>query len=487
MAILEGVNKQYINGQWTEGSSETNIEDKNPFNQEKLLSIKGASQEDVDKAYKTAEKAAESWGKELPQKRAEIVNNFHDAIVDNKEELIEWLIKEAGSSRVKAEAEIQISLGIIKEAASFPSRMHGYITNSRVPHKENRVYRRPLGVMGIISPWNFPLNLSIRSVVTAIALGNTVVLKPASQTPITGALAIAKLFEIAGLPKGVCNAVVGKGSDIGDYFVEHEIPKLISFTGSTPVGRNIGKLAGQKLKRMALELGGNNVFVAMEDADVDQAVKAALYGKFMHQGQICMSINRIVVHESIADEFVEKFVEGTKKLKVGNPQDKEVTIGPLIDSKQVERINEDLQKSIDAGAKVVLEGKSDGALMHPTVLDHVTDDMPIAANEIFGPVAPIIRFKSNDEALIIANSQDFGLSGAVHTKDVEKGLQFASKVITGMIHINDQTVNDESNVPFGGEKGSGIGRFNGDFIIEEFTRVQWISVQHEPRDYTPFA
>ena len=487
MSILKEANKQFINGEWVEGSSENTIKDINPYNQKEILTIKCASKEDVDKAYKTAQKAAESWGKELPQKRAEIVTKFHHAMVDNQEELIDWLIKEAGSTRVKAEVEIQICLGIIKEAASFPSRIHGSIKTSIIPGKENRVYRRPLGVVGIISPWNFPLNLSIRSVVTAIALGNAVVLKPASQTPVTGALAIAKLFDIAGLPAGVCNALVGKGSDIGDYFVTHDIPRLISFTGSTPIGKNIGKLAGEKLKRMALELGGNNVFIAMKDADVDNAVAAALYGKFMHQGQICMSINRIVVHEDIADEFVEKFVKGTKKLKVGDPQDKEVTIGPLIDADQVEGIEEDIKKSVEAGAKVVLEGKSDKALMHPTVLDHVTDDMPIAANEIFGPVAPIIRFKTDEEALKIANSQDYGLSGALHTKDIEKGVEFASKVITGMIHINDQTVNDEPNVPFGGEKGSGIGRFNGDYIIEEFTRLQWISLQHQPRDYAPFG
>ncbi|WP_194852421.1 aldehyde dehydrogenase family protein [Nonlabens antarcticus] len=487
MDLTNNLDKQYIDGKWLVGNHEDIIENNNPFNQEVLQKIQGASTDDVDTAYQAAAQAASSWANSLPQRRSEVVSKVGRLISENKKAIIEWLIKEAGSTHVKAEVEIQICQAIIKEAASFPSRSHGYIMNSTIPGKENRVYRRPLGVMGIISPWNFPLHLSMRSVATSIALGNTIVLKPASQTPVTGATLIARLFEEAGLPKGVLNVVIGKGSEIGDYFVTHKTPQLISFTGSTPVGKNIGKLAGEALKKVALELGGNNVFIVMSDANIDQAVDAALFGKFMHQGQICMSINRIVLQEDIADEFVEKFVNKAKTLKAGDPSDKKVTIGPLIDVDQVGRIKEDIDKSVKAGAKILLDGKIEGTLMHPIVIDHVTDDMPIAANEIFGPVAVMIRFKNEEEALKIANSKDFGLSGALHTRDIEKGVAFARKVETGMIHINDQTVNDEPNVPFGGEKGSGIGRFNGEFILEEFTRLQWVSIQHEARDYKPFA
>jgi aldehyde dehydrogenase (NAD+) len=487
MDLTHTLDKQYIDGKWFIGTHADVIENRNPFNQDVLQKIQAASTDDVDKAYKAAARASSDWANALPQQKSEIVSKVGILIAENKKAIVEWLIKESGSTHVKAEVEIQICLAIIKEAASFPSRSHGYIMNSTIPGKENRVYRRPLGVIGIISPWNFPLHLSMRSVATAIALGNTIVLKPASQTPVTGATLIARLFEEAGLLPGVCNVVVGKGSEIGDYFVTHKTPQLISFTGSTPVGKNIGKLAGEALKKVALELGGNNVFIVMKDADIDQAVDAALFGKFMHQGQICMSINRIVLQENIADEFVEKFVKKAEKLKAGDPSDKTVTIGPLIDADQVKRIKEDIDKSVKAGAKIILDGKIEGTMMQPIIIDHVTDDMTIAANEIFGPVAAILRFKTDEEALKIANSKDFGLSGALHTRDVQKGVAFARKVETGMIHINDQTVNDEPNVPFGGEKGSGIGRFNGEFILEEFTRLQWVSIQHEKRDYQPFS
>lgn len=487
MEKYTNLDKQFINGDWVEGSDDSRIENLNPYDKSIINSFRGANKNDVDKAYKAAKAAAKIWGETLPHKRAEVIEKAIEIIKQRKEEIVEWLIKEGGSTRVKAEVEIKITLGIMKESASFPTRTHGYIFDSIIPGKESRAYRKPLGVIGIISPWNFPLNLSMRSVATAIATGNTVVLKPASSTPVTGAVLVGKIFEEAGLQKGVLNVVVGKGSSIGDDFVIHPIPNHISFTGSTPVGKNIGKLAGEALKEVSLELGGNNVFVVFEDADLDLAVDAGLFGKFMNQGQICMSINRFVVQDSIADEFIEKFIRKTKELKFGDPSKDGVLIGPLIDENQVERILKDIKESESQGAVVKLGGKAKGNVLEPTILDNVTDDMPIAKNEIFGPVAPFIRFSTEEEALKIANSKDFGLTGSVFTKNVERGVAFARKVETGMIHINDQPVNDEPNAPFGGEKGSGIGRFNGKFILEKFTRLQWVTVQHEPRDYNPFA
>ncbi|MDT0684958.1 aldehyde dehydrogenase family protein [Autumnicola psychrophila] len=487
MEKYANLNQQYIGGNWQEGNDDATIKNINPYDNSGINTIKGANADDVDAAHAAAKKAGEEWGKALPQKRAEVIQKAVQILTQRQEEIVEWLIKEAGSTRVKAETEIQITLGIMKEAASFPTRMHGFIFDSITPGKESRAYRKPLGVIGIISPWNFPLNLSMRSIAPALATGNAIVLKPSSDTPVTGAILPAKIFEEAGLPKGVFNVVIGKGSSIGDHFVSHPDSKLISFTGSTPVGKNIGKLAGEAIKKTSLELGGNNAFVVLDDANIDDAVDAAVFGKFMHQGQICMSINRIIVDNKVADEFVEKFVEKTKQLKFGDPSDKETTVGPLIDHDQVERILKDVNESTSDGAILRIGGKAKGNVLEPTILDNVRDDMPIADNEIFGPVAPIIRVSSEEEALKIANSKEHGLSGAVFTKNIARGVAFARKVETGMIHVNDQTVNDEPNAPFGGEKGSGIGRFNGDFVLEEFTRLQWVTVQHEPRDFTPFA
>lgn len=487
MEHYTNLNKQFIGGEWVEGKDDSRIENLNPYDGSVINIFQGASKNDVDKAYQAAKKAAKTWGESLPQQRAEVIQKAVEIINKRKEEIIQWLIQEGGSSRVKAEVEVKITLGILKESASFPTRSHGYIFDSIIPGKESRAYRKPLGVIGIISPWNFPLNLSLRSVAPAIATGNTVVLKPASSTPVTGGTLVGKIFEEAGLPKGVLNVVAGKGSSIGDDFVTHPIPRHISFTGSTPVGKKIGKLAGEALKKVSLELGGNNVFVVFEDADIDAAVDAAIFGKFMNQGQICMSVNRFVVQDTIADEFIEKFIRKTKELKYGDPSKDGVLIGPLIEEDQVERILKDIEQSKQQGAVVKLGGNAEANVLEPTVLDHVRDDMPIGKNEIFGPVAPFIRFSTEEEALKIANSQDFGLTGSVFTKNVERGVSFARNVDTGMIHINDQPVNDEPNAPFGGEKGSGIGRFNGKFILEEFTRLQWVTVQHKPRDYKPFA
>ena len=487
MEKYDNLNKQFIDGEWVEGNDDSEIKNVNPYDNSEINIFKGANKEDVDLAYKAAKRAAKEWGTALPQERAAVIQRAVEIISNRKEEIIDWLIREGGSSRVKAEVEVQITQGIMRESASFPTRSHGYIYDSITPGKESRAYRKPIGVIGIISPWNFPMNLSMRSVAPAIALGNTVVLKPASSTPVTGATLPAKIFEEAGLPKGVLNVVVGKGSSIGDDFVKHPIPHHISFTGSTPVGRNIGKIAGEHLREVSLELGGNNIFVVMEDADIDLAVKAATFGKFMHQGQICMSVNRFLIQEKVADEFVEKFVAATRKLKFGNPAEEGVLIGPLIDHDQVERILKDVEASKNAGATVKLGGKAKENVLEPTILDNVTEDMPIARSEIFGPVAPILRYAKEEDALKIANSEDFGLTGAVFTKNTERGVAFARKVETGMIHINDQPVNDEPNAPFGGEKGSGIGRFNGKFVLEEFTRLQWVTVQHEPRKYKPFA
>ena len=477
--------KMYIDGQWVEGSSDKSIDNTNPFTDETLFSIRSADESDLDKAYAVAKEAQTEWATMLPQNRRALIEKFAEVTLQHKDDIIDWLVKESGSTRIKAEGEFLASMAIIKEAATFPFRMDGLIKPSIVPNKENRVYRKPLGVIGVISPWNFPFHLAVRSIVSALATGNTVVVKPATATPVTGGLLFASLFEEAGLPKGVLNIVVGRGSEIGDAIVEHPVPKLISFTGSTEVGKGIAEKAGRLLKKTALELGGNNVFVVLDDADIDRAVESAVYSKFYHQGQICMSTNRILVAESIHDEFLKKFVDRVRALKFGNPNESDTQVGPLIDHDQVDRIVDQIKQTVDAGATLQVGGNADGNVLEPTVVSGVTNDMPLAKNEIFGPVAVILSFKDDAEALKLSNELPYGLSGAVHGS-IYRATEFARQVETGMIHVNDQSVNDEPHLPFGGEKDSGLGRFNGEWVLEEFTTLQWVSVMHERREYKPF-
>lgn len=476
----------YINGEWRKGSSDKTVKNVNPFTGEELVTIQAGDKEDLNEAYEAAVRAQADWQKELPQKKREVLENVVTIMQKNKEQIIDWLIKEAGSTAIKAEVEFGASINIVKEAAGFPYHMEGKIMPSQTQGKENRVYRNPLGVIGIISPWNFPFHLTIRSIAPAIATGNAVVVKPATDTPVTGGLIFASIFEEAGLPKGLLNVVAGRGSEIGDDMVTHPAPRLISFTGSTEVGRHIGELAGRNLKKTALELGGNNALVVLEDADIEQAVESALFGKFFHQGQICMALNRILIHKDIYEEFSERFLELARNLKYGDPAEKTTNVGPLINSDQVERILKDIEASVEQGAEIRLGGKADGNVLEPTVLTSATNKMPIAENEIFGPVAVLIPFDSEEEAVEMVNGYSFGLSGAVHSSNIERGTSFAHKIHTGMIHVNDQPVNDEAHMPFGGEKDSGLGRFNGEWVLEEFTTLKWLSVQHTQRDYGPF-
>ncbi|MDY7114757.1 aldehyde dehydrogenase family protein [Halomonas sp. SSL-5] len=478
---------QPIAGEWREGSSERRTRVTNPYDGSELLDIRLADSHDLDAAFLAAEKAQAEWAAIPPAERSAVLQRAVEIFDARKEEIIDWLIRESGSTRLKANVEWGAARGITLEAASMPGRVHGMTLASNVPGKENRVYRKPLGVVGVISPWNFPLHLSQRSVAPALALGNAVVIKPASDTPVTGGLLLAKVFEEAGLPSGLLSVVVGAGSEIGDAFVEHRVPRMISFTGSTPVGRRIGAICsgGEHIKKVALELGGNSPFVVLDDADLDQAVNAAAMGKFLHQGQICMAVNRIIVDASRYDEFAERFVAKVKGLAVGDPDDMATVVGPVINAKQREGLEVKIATAKQEGATVLLDGEIDGQLVPPHVFGDVTPDMEISREEIFGPLVGIQKARDEAHALELANGTEYGLSSAVFSGDLARGARFAQAIKAGMTHVNDMPVNDEAHVPFGGEKNSGLGRFNGDWAIEEFTTDHWISVQHTPRGY-PF-
>jgi aldehyde dehydrogenase (NAD+) len=468
----------------------------NPATREQFADVPRGTVDDVDEAYETAAAAQDAWADRSPAERAEVVSEAVDVMREHREEIVELLAVESGSSRVKGHSEFQTAAGITSEAASFPNRMGGDYKDSNVAGKDNIVKREPMGVVSVISPWNFPLHLSIRAVAPALATGNSVVLKPASNTPITGGLLIARIFEAAGLPEGVLNVVTGKGSDIGDRMAGHPEADVVAFTGSTPVGRQVAKQAVDNLALPAMELGGNGPHVVLEDADVDQAVEAGAFGSYLHQGQICISINRHLVHESVYDEYVEKLTEKAASLPIGDPRDEETVVGPIVDESQRDEMLEYVEETVESGATLETGGDSvvpDGVdvddaeslFVEPTVLSEATNEMAAACNEHFGPIAPVIPFSDDEEAVELANDTEYGLAASVFSTDRGRAEDVADEVDAGMVHVNDMPVNDEPHVPFGGMKASGIGRFNGEHVLEEFTQPKWISVQREQRDY-PF-
>ncbi|MCY8151089.1 aldehyde dehydrogenase family protein [Bacillus paralicheniformis] len=481
MIQMTDLNRQYIGGEWRDGQSESVLADLNPFTHKTITSFRKATQGDVDAAYKAALEAKKKWDNVNPYEKRAILEKAAAYIEDNKEAIVYLIMEELGGTRLKAAFEIDLVVNMIKEAAGFPLKMEGKILPSPVDGKENRIYRIPAGVVGVISPFNFPFFLSVKSVAPALGAGNGVVLKPHEETPICGGTLIAKIFEEAGLPEGLLNVVVTDIGEIGDSFVEHPIPRIISFTGSTKVGSYIGQLAIKHFKKPLLELGGNSALIVLEDADLEYAVNAAAFSRFTHQGQICMSANRILVQKEVYPEFLKLFSKKISGFKTGDPLDPETVIGPVINERQAEHLRKSIEKGIEEGATPFLKGDIKGNLVEPTILADVTSDMSVAKEELFGPVVCVMPFETEAEAVEIANDTSFGLSGAVHTGNVERGVAIAKQIETGMIHVNDTTINDEPHVAFGGEKQSGIGRLNGEWSLDEFTTLKWISVQHQKR------
>ncbi|MER7665503.1 aldehyde dehydrogenase family protein [Streptomyces sp. NPDC096193] len=478
MSFFTELAHQYIDGEWRPGTGSWDIIDFNPYDGEKLASIPVATAVEVDQAYRAAERAQVAWGETNPYARRTVFEKALRVIEDREQEITEAIIAELGGTHVKAAFELHLAKEFLREAMQLALRPEGRILPSPVDGKENRVYRLPVGVVGVISPFNFPFLLSIKSVAPALALGNAVVLKPHQNTPICGGSLVGKLFEDAGLPAGVLNVVITDIAEIGDALLEHPVPKAISFTGSDKVGRHVATVCAASFKRAILELGGNSALIVLDDADIDYAVDAAVFSRYVHQGQVCMAANRVLVDRSVEKEFTEKFVAKVRTLKVGDPSDPATHIGPLINSQQADAVTALVDHTVEAGATALLHGGAVGNLVSPSVLTGIATDSPILGQEIFGPVALIVPFDGEDEAVRIANDTPYGLSGAVHTADIERGVRIAKRIETGMIHINDGTVHDEPIVPFGGEKHSGSGRLNGESMIEAFTTQKWISVQH---------
>ncbi|AGB37822.1 aldehyde dehydrogenase family protein [Natronococcus occultus] len=492
LPITDDWSELYVDGEWTPSESGEELTVEDPSTRESIASVPAAVEDDVDAAYEAAAAAQSAWGDRPPAEREELLQDVVDGLEERHDEIVELLTSEAGGSQIMGETSLQLATDQAAEAATLPRRMKGQHAASNVPGKENVVERVPEGVVTVISPWNFPLNLSMRAVAPAIAAGNAVVLKPASNTPITGGLLLAKLFEDAGVPDGVLNVVTGKGSEIGDRIAGHPESDVVAFTGSTPIGRQVAATAGENLAEAAMELGGNNAHIVTEDADLEDAVDAGVFGTFVHQGQVCISINRHLVHEDVYDEYVERLTERAESLPAGSAHDDDTVVGPIIDESQREEMLGYVEETVEAGATletggetVEIDGVDDSLIVAPTVLSGVTNEMAAACNEHFGPIAPVIPFSDIDEAVELHNAVEYGLSGSVHAGDVGAGRRIADRLETGMVHINDQPINDEAHVPFGGTGASGIGSYNAEAFLEEITERKWLSLQHDSREY-PF-
>jgi benzaldehyde dehydrogenase (NAD) len=443
-----------------------------------------ADASDVDAACARAAAAQAEWAAASFQDRATVLRKAGAAIEASFAVLQDWVVRETGAVPDMAAFAVGVAAQECYEAAALASQPPGQLLPTAEP-RLSMLRRVPVGVVGVISPFNVPLILSIRSVAPALALGNAVVLKPDLRTPVSGGYAIARVFAEAGLPDGLLHVLPG-GADAGTALVENRHVRVVSFTGSTAVGRKVGELAAKHLKRAHLELGGNSALIVLDDADVERAVSAGSWGSFLHQGQICMTTGRHLVHERVAESYVEALAAHATALPVGDPASGKVALGPLIDEGQLGKVHGLVTSTVDAGARLASGGTHEGLFYRPTVLDGVRTDMPAYANEVFGPVAPVVRFADEDEAVALAADSEYGLSLSILTGDAMRGLALAERIPTGIVHVNDQTVNDEAVAPFGGVAASGTGaRFGGLANLDAFTESRWITVRGQIPAY-PF-
>jgi benzaldehyde dehydrogenase (NAD) len=440
--------------------------------------------EDIALAAEAAAEAQPQWAATNFEDRAAVLRRAGALFEEHAADIEQWLVREAGSIPPKAATETHVAAQECYEAAALASRPQGEILATALP-RLSLARRVPVGVVGVIAPFNFPLILGIRSVAPALALGNAVVFKPDQRTAVSGGMSIARIFEEAGLPDGVLHVLPG-GAEAGEALVTEPLVKVVSFTGSTAVGRRVAELAARSLKRTHLELGGNSALIILDDVDIDRAVSAGAWGSFLHQGQICMTTGRHLVQQTVAAAYVEGLAAHADALPVGDPFTDQVALGPLIDAKARDKVDGMVKRSVDAGARLAAGGRYEGLFYRPTVLADVAAGMPAYTEEVFGPVAPVAAFSTPDEAVALAAAGGYGLSLGILTRDLDRGLALAERIPTGIVHINDQTVNDEAVAPFGGVQDSGTGvRFGGDANLNAFTDTRWITMRGEPPPY-PF-
>jgi vanillin dehydrogenase len=474
----------YIDGRSIEVSPSAMADVLNPANQKPFAKIFMGQEQHMRAAIDAAHAAKAAWGNSPAALREKILHRAADELEAATNDIVDLLIGEGGSTFGKAHFEIPFAANMLRSIAGEARRVRGDVFPSDVSGLLSLAIRRPLGVVAGISPFNFPVVLALKKVAFALATGNTFVLKPSEETSLVG-LKLAEIFEKAGLPPGVLNVVPGDGPALARVLFDDPRVKLISFTGSTTVGRHIAVECAKKGKRVVLEMGGKSPLIVLKDADVDYAVDTACFGIFIHQGQICMAGSRIIVEAPIYETFLQRFAAKAKTLQVGDPRDPHTVIGPLIRSSQCQMIDRKIKEAVAAGARLLTGGTYEGNFYQPTVVADVTPNMAAFRDELFGPVAAVSRADNADHALALANNSSYGLSSAVLTNDLQLAMRFALELEAGMVHLNGPTVHDEPTVPFGGVKDSGSGREGGRWSVEEMTEVKWVTIQMGRRQY-PF-
>jgi acyl-CoA reductase-like NAD-dependent aldehyde dehydrogenase len=482
-----------IGGKSVPASSGQLADDVCPWDGEIYARVAAGRPADITRAADAAQAAFPAWSAMGAFERREIFLTAADVMARRGEEAITALARETGASRVFSQFNLAFCVQVLREAAAAITRPAGEMLPTSIPGAYSMAQRIPFGVVGAISPWNAPLVLGMRSIAIPLAVGNTVVMKPSEDAPITCGLLLADVLAEAGLPAGVLNVVTNDLADAGDVvaaLIADPRVRVVSFTGSTNVGRIIGVQAAQHLKPAVLELGGKNPLIILEDADPDLAVDAAVFGAFMNSGQICMSTDRIIIHDSLVEAFIPRYMERVNALPAGDPADPATIIGPLINTRGAQRISKLVQDAAAQGASLLtgdgsIEGPN-GTLIRPVVLTGVTTDMDIFGSEIFGPATVIHPVDSTEAAIDLANDTEYGLTGGVISRDLSAALDVVSRVRSGIIHVNDQGIADEPMAPFGGVKDSGYGKFGGTAGIESFTEPRWVTIQHSGRPAYPF-
>lgn len=465
----------YINGTWISGSSEETLAVTNPATGEVLAQVAKVGAAETQHAIDAAQFAMRDWQQQSAKTRANVLRRWFDLVMANQEDLAIIMTAEQGKTLAESRGEVAYGASYIEWFAEQAKRIDGDVIPAPGSDKRIVCIKQPIGVCAAITPWNFPNAMITRKAAPALAAGCSIVIKPASETPLS-ALALAELAHRAGIPPGVLNVVVGASSEIGGELTRNPMVRKLTFTGSTPVGKMLEAQCAQTLKKTSMELGGNAPFIVFEDADIDAAVQGALISKYRNSGQTCVCSNRLLVHEAVAETFTARLAEATAALKLGNGADEGTHMGPLVNRKAVEDVDALVQSTVAAGAKVIMGGKPSAlgpCFYEPTILTGVTADMAVFRNEIFGPVAPVVTFSTEEEAIAIANDTEFGLASYFYTRDIGRVWRVSEALEYGIVGVNEGIISNEM-APFGGVKESGSGREGSKYGIEDYLEIKYI-------------